>query len=288
MRALAALALLAGCNTENELEGIRIDSVAVVLGDFDHFGTVLGGLNVESTAYDGFIVQATYEPEEDRTKRGEMAAQLEGLLGDVDEKGRLDLYQYGAVYLNSGTRGFAVGQYNNLLEPDDSVLANADYVDHVCTYADSGGTLVVSDWAWEIVERCWPDAIEFAGDDAAVDGAQLGIADDGITAAVLDADLAAALGDSVAIEYDYTAWAVVESVGQDTETLLTGSVKWQPSSDAEIESLDDVPLMVRFGTGTGQVVFTTFHVASQTKMVGEGLVAFGVKGMDALVGETAE
>jgi hypothetical protein len=285
---MTLLALLAACNTENDLAGIRIDSVAVVLGDFDHMSTTITGLDVESTPYDGFIVQATYEPEEDRTKKGEMAAQLEGLLGDVDDKGRLDLYQYGAVYLNSGTRGFALGQYNNLLLPDDAVLGNAEYVDHLCTYVESGGTLVVSDWAWEAVERCWPDAVEFAGDDAATDGAQLGVADDGVTATVVDTDLAAVLGNTVAIEYDYSAWAVIEAEGEGTEVLLSGTVEYQPSSDSDYETLSDVPLMVRFGAGTGQVVFSTFHVASQTKFVGEGLVAYGVKGMDALVGETAE
>ncbi|MFZ5475552.1 MAG: hypothetical protein ACOZNI_02150 [Myxococcota bacterium] len=281
------LLLLAACS-EQGLEGIRIDDVAVVLGDFDDMTTTLTGLDVPTTPFDGFTVQATYQPEDERQKRDDGLPSFEGLLTDADEKGRLAIQLYGAVFVNSGARGLGVGQYNNLLLEDDGIVGDEELVGRVCSYVESGGTLVASDWAYDLVERCWPDAVEFAGDDEAIDGAQLGVADGGVTATVHEETLKEGLGATVAIAYDYSAWAAIESVGADTEVLLSGTVEYQPSSDAGYETLSDAPLFVRFPAGSGQVVFSTFHLAAQTKLLSEGLVLYGVEGIDALVGEAAE
>lgn len=270
------IGLLAGCS-ENSLSEVRLDAIAVVLGDFDDSRSVLTGMDIATDAYDGFIVQATYEPEEDRTRRGEMAAQVEALL--TDTSGELDLDRYNAVFVNSGTRGLGAWQYNDMLEPDDGLLLDPA-LDVTCDFADGGGTLVVSDWAYDLVERCWPDAIEFYGDDATPDAAQVGIADDETLAAVTSERLATALGDALVLTHDYTAWAVIEGVGADTEVLLRGDIELQPSSAELPEPLAQSPLMVRFPTGrSGQVVFTTFHLAAQNPTVARELLLQGVDGI---------
>jgi hypothetical protein len=270
---------LLGC-VDNTLSNVKLDSIAMVLGDFDNMTEPLTALNVATDPFNGFIVQATYEPKDDRTQWDDPGPSVESLLSGVDGKGRLDLTKYNAVFVNSGTRGLGAGKYNNALEPDDSLLLDTENLDHLCSFAESN-TLVVSDWAYDLVEYCWPDAVEFFGDDATPDAAQAGIADESVLADVKDEALVEPLGAAVNLVYDYTAWSVIESVGADTEVLLSGSVDYQPSADQLPETLTDAPLMVRFHPGRGQVIYTTFHWAIQTPSVAQGLLTNAVEGLDA-------
>ncbi len=280
------LPALLACN-ESNLSKVRLDAIGVVLGDFDDITTPLTALDIQTTQYDGFIVQATYEPEASRTKRGEMSLQIEGLLTSTDEVGRPDLQTYNALFVASGTRGLGAGQYNNSLLPDDMLLADPN-VDALCTFANGGGKLVVSDWAYDLVEHCWPDAVDFAGDEQEPDAAQLGVADVSIDAIVEDEDIATLLGGTLALTYDYSAWTVVEGAGPDTEVLISGDVAYQPAADQPIEELTGVPLMVRFATGSGSVVYTTFHWSAQTPVVAQNLLLAAVDGLAVGAGSESE
>lgn len=283
MRVLPLVGLLVACNDQN-FSGVRLDTLAVTLGDFDDMSELLDGLDVASTPYEGFIVQAVYEPEGDRTQRGSMALSVETLLDNVDDKGRLEINLYSAVFLNSGTRGLGAFQYNNALEADDSIVADAERVDAVCNFVTAGGVLVVSDWAYDVVEACWPSAIEFVNEDTTVDGAQTGRAGT-VTAVVKDETAKEALGaETIALSYDYSAWAVMEGVGNDTEVLVEGSIEYQPSADLGYQGLADVPLLVRFTEGQGSVVFGNFHWATQNTTVGRTLLKAAVPGLSDLVG----
>lgn len=272
---LAALAF-AGC-VENKVSAVRLDAIAVVVGDFDNFRDVLVGLDVGSSPYDGLIVQETYMPEEERLARGWGGPPVEALLTDTE--GDLDLASFNAVFVNSGTRGLGAVQYNNPLEPDDSLLTSQALQD-ACDFATGGGTLVVSDWAYDLVEYCWPDAIEFVNDDATPDAAQTGQPDGALLADVVDEGLAEDLGASVTLDYNYTAWAVIESVGADTTVLMTGNASWQPSASDPIEDLIGAPLLVRFPTGrSGQVLFSTFAFNVQTPALAEAVLLGGIEGL---------
>ena len=274
-----ALALLLGCN-ESNITKITYDALAVVQGDFDDVTSPLTALDIATSAYDGFIVQATYEPEDDRTQRGEMALTVEALLTARDQNGRLDLDRYNAVFVASGTRGFGAGQYNNSLLPDDMLLNDPNLAE-MCGFPEGGGTLVVSDWAYELVEACWPNAIEFFGDGDTVtpDAAQKGLADDTLDAYVKDEELAATLGATLSLRYDYTAWTVMEAVGAETEVLVTGDGAFQPASDEEILDVTDVPLLVRFRAGRGWVVYSNFHWSAQSPVVAQNLMLAAVEGL---------
>lgn len=274
---ILALLALAGCS-ENNLSEVRYDAIAVVLGDFDNVGDTLTTSTIGWTAYDGFIVQATYQPEEDRQRRGEMALTVEGLL--TDTVGELDLAGYNAVFVNSGTRGLNRVVYNDQLEPDDALIADAENLQKTCDFVEGGGTLVVSDWAYDLVEFCWPEAIEFYGDDTAVDAAQVGVASGDTIAAVTDPTLVEALGTSVSLAYNYTAWAVIEGVAPDTEVLLRGNIEYQPSASELYEPLADAPLMVRFRPNRGQVVFSTYHWGAQVPSVTTELLLGSVEGLN--------
>lgn len=282
---------LAACSDQN-LAGIRLDTLAVSLGDFDDMAALLNGLDVAHTPYDGFIVQAIYEPEGDRTQRDSMQLSVETLLDNVDDKGRLEINLYSALFLNSGTRGLGLGRYNDTLTADDEILGNPDRVEAICKFVESGRILIASDWTYDVLEACWPDAIEFVNDDAVVDDAQRGRAGS-VSGVVRDEAVVEALGgEAFAVSFDYSAWSVIESVGADTEVLLEGTVEYQPASDQDYQTLTDAPLLVRFPAGQGQVVYSSYHWSTQNRSSSETLLVASVPGMSDLVGgggeETAE
>jgi hypothetical protein len=288
MRILWLLPLLAACN-EQGINEQRIDTLAVVLGDFDYLSGTLVSLGIATTDYDGFIVQATYEPEEGRDKRGESGYTVEGLLSNTDTMGRIELDLYQAAFFNSGTRGLNAWIYNDPLTADDSLLKDETKMQVVCDYVQNGNTLVVSDWDYDLVEYCWPDAVEFVGDDAVVDAAQVGEAGTDVLATVEgdDAFKKAVGADVVSLNYNYSAWAVIESVGKDTEVLLSGDVSYQPSAAELPEMITGVPLLVRFKAGNGSVVFSTFHWTAQNQGVAQGLLLGAVPGLTPKSADTS-
>lgn len=282
---VSAALLLAGCSDQG-VSAVKFDAIAVVQGDFDDVGEPLVALEINTQPYNGFIVQATYMPEDDRLYRDDPGPTLEGLLTNVMDNGRLELNLYNAVFVNSGTRGLGGAVYNNQLESDDALLADAEAVENVCAFVEAGGSLIVSDWAYDLVERCWPDNIEFFGDDLTPDAAQAGIPDGAVLAEVRSESLVDALGSEVvSIAYDYTAWSVIESVNADTEVLLRGPIEYQPASDQLPVPLADAPLLVRFKPGRGQVVYSTFHWAAQTSSVAQSLLLATVEGLEEGAGE---
>ncbi len=276
------LALLA-C-VENGLAERKLDSLAVVLGDFDDVGTALSRMGVGVTEYDGFVVQATYEAEEGRTRRGEVGLSLEQLLTRDDTSGRAEIQLYQAVFINSGSRGLNAWRYDNLFEPDDSVLTDADALESLCGFVNGGETLVLSDWAYDAVEACWPDAVNFFGDEGGesgdTDAAQTGEASSLVSADVVSPELVERVGsDTVSLAYDFSNWAVITSVGPETEVLLSGAVRYQPSSGESFQTLVDVPLLVRFTHNKGQVVYSTFHWAAQPPGLTDALLLGAVEGL---------
>lgn len=276
--------LALGACVENGLAERKLDSLAVVLGDFDDVGTPLSRLGIGVSEYDGFVVQATYEPEESRTVRGDIGQSFEQLLTRADDVGRKEIQLYQAVFINSGARGLNAWRYDDLFTPDDEVLQNPDTLDTLCAFVDSGDTLVLSDWAYDVVEQCWPDAVKFVGDDDNdIDAAQTGQASSAVLATVTNKELADLLGvTQFSLAYDFTNWAVIEDVGAGTEVLLRGDVSYQPSSGELYTTLVDVPLLVRFEHNKGQVVFSTFHWAAQPAGLTDSLLLGSVDGLSAV------
>lgn len=278
-RTLALLPLAAvatGC-IDNGVHSARSDNIAVVLGDFDDLTTSLVALDIASEPWDGFVVQATYDPADDRLHRGDMALQAEALLTDTE--GDLDLDNYGSLFVSSGTRGLGTVQYNDATKPDDNIITNTEPLQHVCDFGEQDRLLVATDWAYDLVEFCWPDAIEFVGDDAQPDAAQTGVANAAVLANVNDDTLRADLGDVVSIAYDYTAWAAIESVGKNTEVLLSGDISYQASATENPTTLTGVPLLVRFPTRAGTVLFSTFHISAQNPTLQQAILLDAVDGL---------
>ncbi len=279
--------LLLGCTDQGFTE-VSLDAIAVVQGDFDDVQTPLTRNEVGSVAYNGYIDQATWWVGDERPQRDDPGRTVEQLLTSVTADLDWEIDTYNAVFVNSGTRGFNAYRYNFTLETDDALLLDEDAVPNVCDFVEGGGSLYVGDWAYDLVESCWPDAIEFVGDDTVVDGAQAGAADE-VIADVPDEKLREALGSSVAnVSFNFSAFAAIESVGSEVEVLLTADIEYQPEGATLYEEVDDAPVAVRFVSGNGQVLFTSFHLVAQTPAVADAVLFRGMEGLVAGAGSQSE
>jgi hypothetical protein len=265
---------------------VSLDAIAVVQGDFDDMAAMLLRNDIGSAPFNGYIDQATWWVGDERPTRADPGRTVEELLTTSDEvKGVWEIEKYNAVFINSGTRGLNAFVYNYTLDSDDSLLLDPDAVPNVCEWVHAGGSLVASDWAYDLIEACWPDAIEFYGDDTVIDAAQVGAAGD-VLADVPDEALREELGGSVAnILFNFSAFAVMESVGSEVEVLLSGSIEYQPEGATLTKELDNAPLAVRFTDGRGQVLFTSFHSLAQTPALADAVLFRGVDGLRPGLGQ---
>ena len=165
------------------------------------------------------------------------------------------------------------------LDPFDVVFFNGGHVEEGVFYPDAagndesdeiaavledyvwnGGSIVGSDWAYDVIERIYPDAIDFLGDDSIPNAAQLGeyaIVD----AVVTDDSLGAFIGkELVEIEYDLPVWPAVVETESYVTVHMRGNVSYREGTQST--ALEQVPLLVSFSGGTGRVGFATFRVAA--------------------------
>lgn len=282
---MAGLLGLAGCRNEQTLKELEFKAIAVVTGDFDDVQATLTNLDIASTAYEGFIERAVYDPE---LAPDAISMKAEQLFQAEDAAGVAEISIYDAVFVNSGARGFGQWVYNGT-EADDSLVTDPTTLEHVRAYVENGGTLVVSDWGYDLVEAIWPDAIEFAGDDTTLDDAQRGLSES-VTATVQDAALAEALDDNATVElaYDYSYWTVIEGVGPETSVHLTGDLDYRVSDTEGEGQLSGVPLLVSFEDSGGLVVYSSFHWRAQRDEVSEGLLLALLEGLKPGSGGGAE
>ena len=276
---MLAAALAPGCTPDQEFHEIPIDAIAVTAGDYDRMEALLLRQLVAYQLYEGYIVGATYDPELD----GEgIALKVEGLLPERDE-----LDAFGAVFVNSGTRGLGEYVYNGV-EPDDGLVSDPAVIEAVSGWVDGGGVLVVSDWAYDLVEACWPEKLTFAGDEAVLDDAQRG-ARGAVQAFVENEELVGALGENVvSVTYDFSHWAVIRSVAEGVDVYLRGDVAYRASEGEGDVPLEDVPLLVGFEQGGGHVYFSTFHWNAQTSAAADAILFSIVAGLYPGGGEEAD
>lgn len=252
-----------GCKNDNQITANPIDRVAVTTGDFDYVALPLDRMVIPHDAYEGLISVATWDREYDPDL---VQLKVETLLGNLEE-----ISYHGAVFVASGTRGLGAQQYNGL-DPDDALLTNPAVRDNVRAYVDGGGVLVVTDWAYDLVQLAWPELLVTVGD-GTFDAAQAG--DNGtITGRVVDPLLDAALGsDVVALEYNYSNWAVVQSITGGT-VHIEGDVTYKGDVDSGTLDLPGAPLLMSWQPegASGKVVLSTFHFDVQTPEVMDTIV----------------
>lgn len=133
-------------------------------------------------------------------------------------------------------------------------------LDGLRSWVRGGGVLLVTDWAYDAVERGWPERVDFFGDDTVPDAAQVG--DVGaVRGRVVDGPLALATGlDEVDIVYDLPAWPLVDEVGPDVRVYVTGDAPWRRGLQGGTSA--DVPLLLGFDEGEGRVLLLTWRPAA--------------------------
>ncbi len=222
--------------------------VAVVTGDFDDMAAVLQAVGITSfTIIDG--------------------RDSAGLVEFLRSSANLAPYQ--AVY-------FAGGHVEEdvVYDTDGSDVAGdvPAVLASIHDYVTGGGKVVASDWSYDVIEQVWPDKVDFHGDDAVPNAAQLGVPMN-VNANVVDDGLTTAVGAStMQVNFDLDAWPVVESVGDGVKVLQTGDVTWRFGMDTTNESAK--PLALSFPAGDGTVVLTAWRMASNTDGKGGKVIRY--------------
>ena len=262
---------------DNTITQQPIREIAVVTGDFDHMSEGLDRMLLSYVEYEGFICCASYDSSVDPEAN---SLKIEGLFaGSSSEAGR-DILIYDAIFLNSGSRGWGAYEYNGVSE-DDHLLKDPAVLQNVAEFVDRGGTLVLTDWTYDLVEAVWPDALTFYGEDTEVDSAQVGLLG-AVDARVVDDSLSTSLEqDNVSIAYNFSNWAVIESVSENVTVHLEGDINYRVSASEGTATKTSVPLLVSFEQGGGQVIFASFHWAAQTPELGQALMTEIIGGLKA-------
>jgi hypothetical protein len=140
-----------------------------------------------------------------------------------------------------------------------------------------GGSIYMSDWAYDIFEELYPEAVDWLGDDLIYNEAEQGL-EQAFVGDVLDEDMATVLGrDRASLKYDFSRIAMPDTLGEGTRAMIT--------ADIEIEGLDGqpydataVPVLIEhrppLNEGEGRIIYTTFHNgANNTEAMDEVLRA---------------
>jgi hypothetical protein len=251
MRALLLLALtlgVAGCDDDVGLNVINFGATAIVTGDFDTVEQLIQEVSQETaiaadlSIYDGYISGPHFEHEIDVA---------ESFSGTVEDLLRSDPYDGGlggfdTVFFSDGMRGVNVREYNGVVA-DDHLVSDGTVVDNVRSQGELGRRLYFSDWTYDLMERAWPDLVDWVGDDTEIDDAQRGTAQV-VAARIVDPSLAGAMGvpegSEIEVEFNYGVWAVAESVADNVNVLVEADVV-----------VDDPE--------TGVVIFTSYHNEAQ-------------------------
>jgi len=202
--------------------------IAVGWGRWDSAQVILDRLRLP---YDMYT-----DPNDSSAPKGYPSAEV--LLTD-----RSVLSKYDIVILNCGISENRVD--------DPAVIANLQ------DFVAGGGSLFVSDWAYDFIERAWPGAVDYYGDDTQLSAAQSG--GSGFTAGPIQADivdpnLVSVMGiNKVPLLF---CCVTIDSADAATTVHIQGDVYRDSSEHPMVVSF------VPFPNG-GRVLFTIFHNADQ-------------------------
>jgi len=210
-------------------------NIAVVTGDYDDVQLVLDSLGFTTyTLVDGTDQDA-----------------LTGFLSSADT-----LAEYDMIFMNGG-----VVEKGVIYDPNPADTVPDTVIKNLQDFVENGGAFYATDWSYDFIEKSWPDAIDFMGDDNTEDAAQLGEYDE-VTAMITDESLSAFLGDSTTtdIKYDLPVWPPMTGVEPYVSIHLTGTVHYTEGQSTY--TLASAPLLASFSDGNGRVGYSTFRVAA--------------------------
>ena len=277
LRAAAFTVCATGC-IDNTIRQQPISDIAVVTGDFDHMSDPLDRMLIAYKEYEGFICCASYDTTVDPDAN---AMKVESLFTGETEAGGQELFLYDAVFLNSGSRGWGAYEYNGVGD-DDHFLKDPAVLQNIEEFVNRGGVLVLTDWTYDLIEAIWPDVVSFYGEGGELDAAQVGLIGT-VEAKVADEVLSNKLEqESVNITYNFSNWTIIESVSEGVEVYLTGDANYRISASEGNGTLSDVPLLISFEKGGGQVIFASFHWAAQNPELSQVLMTEVIEGFSVV------
>jgi hypothetical protein len=224
------------CLVQGELK------IAVVTGEYDSIGQVLDHLGLVFDNVNGVN---------------------DGSANDfLLDTARMSTYDM--IFFNCGM------SFDWLDEEDEADGIEAQVATNLRQFAENGGSIYASDWAYLIVEKPFPEMLTFMGDDAVPGSAFLGVEGE-IEALVVDTAMANLLGGNLAsINYDLNIWVAMQAAGPGVDILLEGDFPVFDENDQPVPASG--PLATRFSYGAGNVTYTTFHNEVQTTIDMEHLL----------------
>lgn len=140
----------------------------------------------------------------------------------------------------------------------DQLAQDPQVAQNLRTFVDQGGSLYVSDLAYNMLEAAVPEAIDFLGDDAIADAANAGPgAPIVLQARVLEAEVIRQLGGSrfdIALDLPY-----VRVDGADPSATIIAAAR----TSGPTAGLKPLAVVYRPTATSGTVVYTTVHESSQ-------------------------
>jgi len=206
---------------------------AVVTGDYDKFGKVLKQLGIDE--YD--IING---------KTGSSLVQF--LSSEVA------LRQYSVIFFPGGHLEEDI-IYDTDGSDEEGIVPQV--LDSLRNYVDAGGVIYASDWSYDVIERGWPEAVDFLGDDTIPDDAQLGIEAE-VTASIEDSNLQTALiMEEIDISFDLDSWPVMEDIGEDSYVYLSADIPYREGM--ETFEISNAPIMIGADYGEGKIVYSSWR-----------------------------
>ena len=265
---LLALSMLglSACDPDSGLRRLQFGRTAIVTGDFDTVEQLIQEVSIitsvvaEIELFDGYIDGAHFETEVG-SATSPPAQQVEDLLRAETTSG-LDFFD--TVFLACGMRGVAERVYNGVAE-DDHLVIDATVVNNVFSAVSHGQRLYFSDWTYDLLEAAWPEKVDWLGSDGELDAAQRGSAGS-VNARVVNQELAdfmqIGLGEQIEVIFNQGGWVVIESVADDVDVLVEADITYDDPDTGEPVTRTS-PLVVAFDSGSGRVVYTSFHNEAQ-------------------------
>ena len=210
--------------------------VAVVSGDYDNFAELLPELGIG----DFEIIN------------GQTGADLLQFLGSAENMSVYDMDFFDGGHLEE-----------DVIYDTDGSDAAGDVVQVQTAleyYVSQGGTLYVTDWSYDVVERIWPDYVDFLGDDTMPDDAQRG-EPELVEANVVHPGLSDNLGtNTLQIDFDMAVWPPVMSTSDEVTVFLRGDVHSREGMN--LSEHNGSPLLLQFNSGEGTVVYSPWRHSS--------------------------
>ncbi|MCP4499763.1 MAG: hypothetical protein GY822_07355 [Deltaproteobacteria bacterium] len=165
------------------------------------------------------------------------------------------------LFINCGSHEWA-------LEKASSAELDAVFT-NLRTFVAQGGSIYMSDWAYDLLELLYPDAADWYDDDEVESAAEVGERQD-FLGLIADEDMLTVLDkDRVTLRYNQGRICMPVSLGEGSRALITAN---NLLVDAPAQTLDDVPVLFEHippavdPVEGGRIIYTTFHNGAQNTM----------------------